>query len=321
MKNINWKKSFFIIFIPFLICIGVIIYLFATKESEENSVSKLDVNDKSIAPTPKDETLTLMPKDGTLSHIPKENPKGTRKSIPSVLILTKLLNAENVPYFVTSGTLLGAVRHAGIIPWDTDVDFAIKIEDIDQLYTFLDKYPEYYLYGAPIKPGDKYEPANESSAIKKEDLHKRLHTNIWIFKDGDTVVELEIYKHYNAERAKLFGITAFDQHLDKDELEKGMYVCSIKNFNQERNGLYNVPAIFLENMRLQTFYDTQVPIFRDSIRYINIRFGTKGLTHYPADNRKYTSNTIIKNYSPMTQDDTQINVTDPITEDPITDSI
>ena len=49
--------------------------------------------------------------------------------------LGDLLEAENVPYFLFGGTLLGAYRHGDVIPWDDDADILMPIEEADKLFT------------------------------------------------------------------------------------------------------------------------------------------------------------------------------------------
>lgn len=39
--------------------------------------------------------------------------------------VTEILREENIPYSAVYGTMLGAVRHKGPIPWDADIDLAI----------------------------------------------------------------------------------------------------------------------------------------------------------------------------------------------------
>lgn len=70
-----------------------------------------------------------------------------------------ILDRHNVPYFITFGTLLGAVRHGGFIPWDDDFDIFLFDESYDKAIRCLeDELPRHLIVHGP-KTDPIYFPA------------------------------------------------------------------------------------------------------------------------------------------------------------------
>lgn len=46
---------------------------------------------------------------------------------------------HSIPYYMIGGTLLGAIRHKGFIPWDDDMDFGVPMEHYDRMLSIMEK--------------------------------------------------------------------------------------------------------------------------------------------------------------------------------------
>lgn len=58
--------------------------------------------------------------------------------------IDKICQKYNIKYYGDCGTLIGAVRHGGFIPWDDDLDICLLREDYERLLEHADELPPTY---------------------------------------------------------------------------------------------------------------------------------------------------------------------------------
>lgn len=110
-------------------------------------------------------------------------------------LISKIFDDHQLPYWVTTGTLLGCVRHKGLIPWDDDLDICLLDKDEDKLlslnYVFekhdlklQEAFSGYCLY-------HKFESESSYNPVGNELLDYRLpFCDIFIMREQNDRVEL-----------------------------------------------------------------------------------------------------------------------------------
>ena len=63
------------------------------------------------------------------------------KMLEMLKYVDELCRKHDIPYYLSGGTLLGAVRHQGFIPWDDDLDIILMKKDFRRLLNVLRNEP------------------------------------------------------------------------------------------------------------------------------------------------------------------------------------
>ena len=112
---------------------------------------------------------------------------------PEIKIILSLLRQNKIDYVVCFGSLLGAIRHKGFVPWDDDFDILVSEDDRQRVKKTMENrytcsvndniFDNYNLYYNQIHVADIFFPQRINFDQDSDNPNKMDNTGSYIFSD------------------------------------------------------------------------------------------------------------------------------------------
>ena len=121
--------------------------------------------------------------------LPQETLKRLQGTLLNILKdIDKVCKKHNLTYMLIAGTLLGAIRHKGFIPWDDDIDIAMPRDDYEKFIKICEDELSDYVIQTPYNTKNYFLPFSklrlkntlyDEAAVKHIDMFKGIFVDIF----------------------------------------------------------------------------------------------------------------------------------------------
>ncbi len=210
----------------------------------------------------------------------------------------RICKKHGIQYWLSSGTLIGAVRHRGFIPWDDDLDIEMLWPDYQRLMKVLpeelpdtmalqntDTDPNYYFFYAKVRDRRSHlEEGNRYDRVWKEqgiyiDIFPFYKQPLWIHLLSEKA-QGHVYKIMNrmgSDLSEMWKVRLITRFNDKILFPLLRRICNLSNA-RETYGLgipYHDPRHMEDTLPLTEaeFEGHLFPVPKDCHRALTLKYG------------------------------------------------
>lgn len=174
----------------------------------------------------------------------------------ATLDIHTILTTYNIKYWLDEGSLIGALRHQGFVPWDNDVDFSITNSQKQKL---INAFPDIRKLGFTIR----YQKKKNHISFHKQDI--KIDINIY-------TENLKQIRWWNEEHIIARGLDFIMRKTNQNPLIETLLFPIYTKFCEKIETII-IPPTYLSTTKTIKLFDTDFIIPNHPEAYLTFRFG------------------------------------------------